>query len=652
MLAADAAIAAWDVDGAVAHLAAAVRGFTDRGERRSAAMACARMGDMYANGLSNRLAARGWFNRAIHLVEDEEPCLEQGWVAVAAMGCDVADPDVLRARAELALDRARRFGDVNLETKALADCGLAHVEAGRVAEGMAMLDEAMALACGGGADEPSMAAKSVCSFFTACYQTADLERFETWSALLRQYGLIGTTPGPSVIVSSHCDRVQGSLLSLLGRWQEAERILVRSRAYIARTLPQADWHPAIALAELRILQGRLDEAEGLLLGRDDHIEALLPSARLHLVRGDHDLACAAARRGLRLVGGDRVRAASLYAIVAEAELGRGRSEAAGEALGEMDLRLAGLGLPALDAIAVRARAKVLAAGGDAEAAVAVLQEEVDRLETVDLPWLKIPLLLDLARLFESAGDPVAAGLEARAATALLDRVDVQVGAADLDLLVRLGARADEDARAHRVATLSETTARSSSPSTWTAACGETRVRLRSTKGLRYLSELVARPGVEQHVVDLVDRVEGPPVAAGLDRRQLGDAGPLLDRTSRDTYRRRVEALRTEVEDALDRGDDDRAARLEAELDALVAELARAFGLSGRSRSSSSATERARLNVTRAVRAAIDRIAESLPESGGALDRRVRTGIYCAYEPHGDDDVVWIVQRELNGPHRD
>ena len=51
------------------------------------------------------------------------------------MGCDVDDPAELLAAAELALDRARRFGDVNLETKALADAGLAHVQAGRVGRG-------------------------------------------------------------------------------------------------------------------------------------------------------------------------------------------------------------------------------------------------------------------------------------------------------------------------------------------------------------------------------------------------------------------------------------------------------------------------------------------------------------------------------------
>ena len=59
------------------------------------------------------------------------------------------------------------------------------------------------------------------------------------------------------------------------------------------------WHPAIALAELRIQQGRLADAEVLLLGKDAHLQALLPMARLHLARGDHDLARATANRGLR-----------------------------------------------------------------------------------------------------------------------------------------------------------------------------------------------------------------------------------------------------------------------------------------------------------------------------------------------------------------
>ena len=137
--------------------------------------------------MGNGTAARAWFVRATRLIEDEPPCIEQGWVAVAAMGCDVDDPAVLLDRAQLALDRARQFGDVNLETKALADAGLACVQAGRLAEGMAMLDEAMALACGP-ADNLDSAGKSVCSFFTACYYTADFERAGSWADALRRRG--------------------------------------------------------------------------------------------------------------------------------------------------------------------------------------------------------------------------------------------------------------------------------------------------------------------------------------------------------------------------------------------------------------------------------------------------------------------------------
>ncbi len=159
-------------------------------------------------------------------------------------------------------------------------------------------------------------------------------------------------------------------------------------------------------------------------------------------------------------------------------------------------------------------------------------------------------------------------------------------------------------------------------------------RLRDSKGLRYLAELLANPGVERHALDLVDRVEG--VAASdeprLDRRRLGDAGELLDGQARVAYRHRIEALRGEIEDAIEAGAEERAEALQRELDELVDQLAAAFGLGGRPRRASSAAERARLNVTRALRSATARIREVLPEAGAVLDRRVRTGLYCAYEP--------------------
>ncbi len=634
------AVAAGDADRAVVLLSAAVRHLTGRGERRRAAIACARLGDVFANMLGNKVAARPWFARAERLVEHEPPCVEQGYVAIAMMGCDVDDPAELVDRAELALDRARRFDDVNLEVKALADGGLAQVQAGRVAEGMAMLDEAMALACGPGNTDLDVLGRAACSFYTACYQTADFERVDLWSREFRRVGLVGATPGPPAILRSHCDSVQGTLLCHLGRWGEAEDVLTRAYADIEQAMPGAAWHPPIALAELRILQGRLDEAEALLLGRDDHMQALLPAARLHLARGDYDLARAVARRGLRLMGDDRVRAAALLSVVVGAEVGRGDVPAARRAADDLLRRLRGLKVPVLQADAARARAKVLDAEGDTPGAVAVLQDGLARLGDLELPLVRLLLHVDVARLLEAIGERADAIVEARAAAALLARLDVVVSAEVLDLFARLGVELPSStvAAGCRVATLTR------DGKWWTAGCADATVRLPDTKGLRYLAELIGHPGAERHVLDLVDLVEGVSRAgSGVDRRQLGDAGELLDATARTAYRRRIEELRGEVDDALAIGDDERAATRQAELDALVRELARAFGLGGRERTASSASERARLNVTRALRAAIVKLGEALPEAGAVLDRRVRTGFYCSYQPQPEDAVLWNVQ---------
>jgi hypothetical protein len=182
------------------------------------------------------------------------------------------------------------------------------------------------------------------------------------------------------------------------------------------------------------------------------------------------------------------------------------------------------------------------------------------------------------------------------------------------------------------ATLASPAVLSDEGQAWIVRHGATTGRLRDAKGLRYLAELVAHPGTERHVLDLVDIVEGLPAEPGPRRRDLGDAGEVLDATAKAAYRRRLEVLRQEIDDAEAIGDEARAVDLQAEAEALVAELARSMGLGGRDRRPSSAAERARVNVTRAIRAAIARVGEVSPELGQYLDRQVRTGFYCAYEP--------------------
>jgi tetratricopeptide (TPR) repeat protein len=631
---ADEAFARHALEDAVAHLSAAIRGFTAADDRRRAAMACVRLGQTLAVGLGNLTASRAWFARARRLVEDQPACLEQGWVAIAAMGCDVDDPAELLNAAELALDRARRFGDVNLETNALADAGLAHVQAGRVAEGMTLLDEAMALACGP-ANDSYTAGKSVCSFFTACYHAAAFEKAASWANLLRQHGLMGSATQGSIFLSNHCDSVQATMLVELGRWTDAEAVLVRARVAFEAAMPGPSWHPDVALADLRIRQGRLPEAETLLLGRDQAMQALLPAARLHLARGDHDLARATAMRGLRAVRGDRLRAVELLTVLVDAELAAGDVDAAEKAAADLTNRTADVRVPALLGRAAAARARVLMATGQIEAAVAALESAIDRVDAGQLPWLHATLLMDLARARERAGDRVGAALDARAATAAVATLDVALAPADRALIERREPGSSEP-QAARTAVLTR------EGKWWVASCAGTSARLQDSKGLCYLAEIIAQPGTEKHVMDLVDRVEGVSQPGEVDRRALGDAGPALDSRARAAYRRRIEELRAAADEALAAGQLEAAEATQGEIDQLVEELARAFGLGGRDRKTASAAERARLNVTRALRASIARLVDALP-AAQVLDRRVRTGLYCVYEPAAGDEVRWIVQ---------
>jgi tetratricopeptide (TPR) repeat protein len=152
------------------------------------------------------------------------------------------------------------------------------------------------------------------------------------------------------------------------------------------------------------------------------------------------------------------------------------------------------------------------------------------------------------------------------------------------------------------------------------------LRLRASRGLEMLARLVAEPGREIHVLDLGGGGGGGP---GID---TGDAGPLIDAQARAAYRDRYEDLEQAIGDAEADNDPARAAKARAELEALADELARGVGLGGRERRAGAAAERARVNVQRRLKDALDRITAGDAELGRHLSRSLRTGTFCSYEP--------------------
>ena len=181
---------------------------------------------------------------------------------------------------------------------------------------------------------------------------------------------------------------------------------------------------------------------------------------------------------------------------------------------------------------------------------------------------------------------------------------------------------------------------------WTINFETDSFRLRDAKGLQHLARLLTEPGREILALDLVQQHSGARVAGGAaadaDLRASGQAETdvQLDVQAKDAYRERLRDLREELAQAEEWNDPERADRARAEIDFLARELARAVGLGGRDRNGASATERARVSVTRAIRAAMVRIAQNSAQLGEHLETTIHTGTYCVYRPDPRVGITW------------
>lgn len=149
-------------------------------------------------------------------------------------------------------------------------------------------------------------------------------------------------------------------------------------------------------------------------------------------------------------------------------------------------------------------------------------------------------------------------------------------------------------------------------------------RIRASRGAELLARLVDTPHQEIHVLALAADEAGA----------LGESssGESVDRAALRQYRARLADLRELLAEAESHADRGRGEALERERVALEREIARALGLGGRTRQAGSTTERARVNVQRRLKDALERVTEASPELGQWLGRSIRTGTYCSFNP--------------------
>jgi hypothetical protein len=297
--------------------------------------------------------------------------------------------------------------------------------------------------------------------------------------------------------------------------------------------------------------------------------------------------------------------APLLEAQVEIEIAGGNVDAARDAAEELNGIADRFQSRALAASAALAEGRVRLAEGDAAEGARLLSDAARRWNELGAPYETAVARLTLADALHAGGSESQASLERNAARATLERIEAPRAAP---------AAADSECLFHREGDY------------WSVLFEGRTIRVRDLKGMHYLARLLAAPGREFHVLDLVAAELGAPRAAP------GDAGELLDPHAKEAYRRRLAEIEEDIDQARAFADAERAEQAETEREFLVRELSRAVGLGGRDRRASSASERARAGVTRALRQGIRRIGEHHPRLGDHLDGAVRTGTYCVYVP--------------------
>ena len=112
----------------------------------------------------------------------------------------------------------------------------------------------------------------------------------------------------------------------------------------------------------------------------------------------------------------------------------------------------------------------------------------------------------------------------------------------------------------------------------------------------------------------------------------------MDAQARAAYKRRVEELREELEEATRFNDPARAAKAQAEIEFITNELAAAYGVRGHARRREEDVEKIRKAVTNSLRNSLAKLRTAHPALWRHLFATVKTGTFCVYMP--DQPIEW------------
>ncbi|SNY95877.1 tetratricopeptide repeat protein [Halomonas sp. hl-4] len=644
-LRAQAAYGAGDLEETLAAYAELYHLHLENDRTREAAFAAVMVGMYLMMDTGLMATVRAWLSRAECLVKDAPDNPVWAWIAAVRtyerLMC--GDMPGTGQWAQRAMDGGQRHGLAAPSIIGQVAFARVRIHDGYLDEGLSALDD-VAVELSAGNLDPLTSGQMWCELICAMQWIGQYDRAEEWTEAMERWRQGAAFGG----LHGRCRVHRAEIMRLRGPCDAAEQEALQACEELRPWMRREFGWPLTELGNARLRKGDFAGAEESYLAA--HQNAWLPQpglALLRLAQGRVDEASAMIESALehpfdipskeRPPSGGLQRAPLREAQVVIA-LAAGDGDTARTAAADLKDIARTYQSRTLQNSALAAQGRLALHDGQKCQAIELLSQAMMEWISLRMPFEAANLRVELASAHRAAGNDRTADLELDAACRALEELNATTWA-------KL-AREHRPVTPSRQATEPEHCVFCREGDMRTVTFGGPTVRLKDLKGMRYLERLLAEPGREFHVLDLVEVERGAlPVglsAGGAPRIDAQCGLEVFDSKAREAYRQRLAETEEDIAEAEANNDFHRAQLARADREFLVDELCRGVGLNGRARTVGDGVERARTSATRSLRYALNRITQHHSSLGAHLERTLRTGTYFVYQPDPRAPVDWKI----------